>query len=104
MNRRAFITLAAAAATPAAAHHGYMRWDRENPIVIEGWISKELDGFPHWEIWVRVESQDWEVDVGDQFQLERAGLAGMDRRVHYFGKHVGFDAGDEVGQPTDCES
>ena len=86
MDRRAFILLAAAAASPAAAHHGYMRWDKENPVAIEGWISKEMDGFPHWEIWVRVESQDWEVDVGDQFQLERAGLSPDGREFQYLRK------------------
>ncbi len=76
LTRRIFTTLAAAAfAAPALAHHGYMRWDEDNPVVIEGWISKEMDGFPHWEIHVRVDGVDWEVDVGDQFQLEKAGFS-----------------------------
>lgn len=74
MNRRAALALIAAAPTAAFAHHGYMNWDRENLVILEGWISKELDGFPHWEILVRVDGVDWEVDVGDQFQLERVGL------------------------------
>lgn len=79
MRRRAAIALIAAALAPAAlspvlAHHGYMQWDKETPFVIEGWISKEMDGFPHWEIHVRVNSEDWEVDIGDQYQLEKAGL------------------------------
>lgn len=73
ITRRALILSALAA--PAAAHHGYMQWDYENPVFIEGWVSKELDGFPHWEIWVRVGSDDWEVDVGDQFVLKKAGLS-----------------------------
>ena len=53
-----------------------MRWDEDNPVVIEGWISKEMDGFPHWEIHVRVDGVDWEIDVGDKWQLEKAGLRG----------------------------
>lgn len=78
LTRRRFTALTATSATllPIAshAHHGYMRWDEDNPIVIEGWVSKEMDGFPHWEIEVRVDGVDWEVDLGDQFQLKKAGL------------------------------
>ncbi len=76
--RRNFTRLIAASplaiALPARAHHGYMRWDEDNPIAIEGWVSKEMDGFPHWEIHVRVDGVDWEVDLGDQWQLRKAGL------------------------------
>lgn len=78
LTRRHFTRLIAsspfAVAAPVLAHHGYMRWDEDNPVVIEGWISKEMDGFPHWEIHVRVDGVDWEVDLGDQWQLEKAGL------------------------------
>ncbi len=77
LNRRNFTLAAlatAAAASPVLAHHGYMRWDTENPITLSGWISKELDGFPHWEIDMRVDNVDWEVDVGDQFVLKKAGF------------------------------
>lgn len=75
-DRRALLlALAALPAAPAFAHHGYMRWDRDNPVDMEGWISKELDGFPHWEIWIRVDGEDWEVDVGDQFILKKAGFS-----------------------------
>jgi hypothetical protein len=76
LTRRTFslAALAAAIAVPAGAHHGYMRWDTENPIVLSGWISKELDGFPHWEIDIRIDGVDWEVDVGDQFVLQKAGF------------------------------
>ncbi len=77
LTRRQFTVCAAASTTlalPAHAHHGYMRWDEDNPVAIEGWVSNEMDGFPHWEIDVRVDGVDWEVDLGDQFQLQKAGL------------------------------
>ncbi len=75
--RRFFlITGAAAVATGmnAKAHHGLMIWDRENPIKLEGLISEEMDGFPHWEVEIRVDGQDWVIDLGSDFDLERAGL------------------------------
>lgn len=77
LNRRAMLGLlgVSALAGRAAAHHGYMAWDTENPIVLEGWISKEMDGFPHWEFWMRVDGKDWSVDIGDQYQLKRAGFS-----------------------------
>lgn len=79
VDRRAFLGVlgflgAAALAGRAAAHHGYMAWDTENPIVLDGWISKEMDGFPHWEIRVRVDGEDWAVDIGDKFTLQKAGF------------------------------
>lgn len=76
LTRRALIALAAAPLVPARAlaHHGWMKWDEDNPFAIEGWISKEMNGYPHWEIDVRVDGVDWEVDVGDQFALKKAGL------------------------------
>ena len=74
LTRRTLIASAILTPFAARAHHGYMRWDEENPIAIEGWISKEMDGFPHWEIDVRVAGVDWEVDVGDPWALKKAGL------------------------------
>lgn len=75
ITRRAALGLfAALPAGIAAAHHGYMAWDTENPITLEGWISNEMDGFPHWEFWMRVDGEDWSVDIGDQFALKKAGL------------------------------
>ena len=98
MNRRALIaaTLALPFAAPARAHHGWMKWDEENPFFIEGWISKEMDGFPHWEIDVRVDGEDWEVDVGDQFSLKKAGLKpdGSDFRLRREIKVIGLRSAD----------
>ena len=83
--RRMFLA-GAAAALPALAwaHHGWLSWDHDNPIAIEGWISKEMDGYPHWEIDVRVDGEDWAVDVGDDIQLRKAGLRpdGSDFRLN----------------------
>lgn len=86
MIARKLLLAAAAAALPALsmAHHGWLSWDHDNPIVIEGWVSKEMDGYPHWEIDVRVDGEDWEVDVGDDIQLRKAGLRpdGSDFRLN----------------------
>lgn len=63
------------AGTAARAHHGPMPWDRSEIVVLDGIVVQEMDGFPHWEISLRVDGVDWSVDVGDNFTLERAGLA-----------------------------
>ena len=61
-------------AAPALAHHGLMLWSDE-VTAIEGFVSEEMDGFPHWEISVRTpDGQDWDVDVGSDFEMERAGV------------------------------
>jgi hypothetical protein len=59
---------------PAGAHHGLMLWADE-VTTIEGFVSEEMDGFPHWEISVRTaDGVDWEVDVGSDFEMDRAGM------------------------------
>lgn len=65
----------------ALAHHGLMIWDEE-VTTIEGFVSEEMDGFPHWEISVRTpEGHDWEVDVGSDFEMDRAGMKAEDLPV-----------------------
>lgn len=103
MDRRIFLTLTAAlaAAGPAMAHHGLMLWDEENLVVIEGFVSEELDGFPHWEVEVRVseDSDDWVIDMGDDFIMERAGLH-KDGREFTIGKPIKV----EGYQPKDSDT
>lgn len=80
MPRRSLLTmtlavLASGAAMPAAAHHGLMLWDEENVVTVEGFIAEEMDGYPHWEVEIRVsDGDDWIVDLGNDFDMERAGL------------------------------
>lgn len=62
-------------AVPAFAHHGLMIWDKENLVIVEGVVTEEMDGYPHWEITVRAEGEDWLVDIGSDFELERAGFS-----------------------------
>ena len=63
----------------ALAHHGLMLWQDDVVTTVEGFISEEMDGFPHWEIRVRTpDGKDWAVDVGSDFEMERAGLKASD--------------------------
>lgn len=63
-----------AAPLPAVAHHGLMLW-AEEVTTIEGFVSAEMDGFPHWEISVRTpDGRDWAIDVGSDFEMGRAGM------------------------------
>jgi hypothetical protein len=70
-----------AASAPALAHHGLMLWEEE-VTSIDGFVSAEMDGFPHWEISVRTpDGRDWAVDVGSDFEMERAGMKPEDLPV-----------------------
>lgn len=82
---------------PAMAHHGLMLWE-DGTTTIEGFVSEEMDGFPHWEISVRTpDGNDWEVDVGSDFEMERAGLKASDLPV---GTEVRVDG----NRPRDSET
>ncbi len=76
-----FAFAALAAPGPAAAHHGLMLWADET-TTIEGFVSEEMDGFPHWEISVRApDGRDWAIDVGSDFEMGRAGVKPEDLPV-----------------------
>ncbi len=79
ISRRLMLGVALLAAPGLAlAHHGLMLWSDEI-TTIEGFVSAEMDGFPHWEISVRTpDGQDWDVDVGSDFEMERAGIGPED--------------------------
>ena len=85
MVRRVFLLpLLALLVAPAGAlaHHGLMLWQEDVVTTIEGFVSEEMDGFPHWEISVRTpDGKDWEIDVGSEFEMERAGLKAEDLPV-----------------------
>ncbi len=77
---RSILLAAALLAAPATvlAHHGLMIWG-DDVVTIEGFVSEEMDGFPHWEISVRTpDGQDWDVDVGSDFEMEHAGMKAAD--------------------------
>jgi hypothetical protein len=75
------IAVLLAAPGPATAHHGLMLWEDE-VTAIEGFVSEEMDGFPHWEISVRTpDGTDWDIDVGSEFEMERAGVSPEDLPV-----------------------
>ena len=69
-----FAALAAGLSTAARAHHGLMIWDKETLVMLTGIVTEPMDGFPHWEIEVRVDGVDWVIDLGSDFDMERAGL------------------------------
>jgi hypothetical protein len=77
---RPLIVILALLAAPGAAtaHHGLMIWSDE-VTTIEGFVSAEMDGFPHWEISVRTpDGRDWDIDVGSDFEMGRAGMKADD--------------------------
>lgn len=79
--RRLLIVALLAAPGLALAHHGLMIWS-EQVTTIEGFVSAEMDGFPHWEISVRTpDGQDWAVDVGSDFEMDRAGMKAEDLTI-----------------------
>lgn len=82
MRRFAVLLLALLLAPAALAHHGLMLWQEDVVTTIQGFVSEDMDGFPHWEISVRTpDGNDWEVDVGSEFEMDRAGMKAEDLPV-----------------------
>jgi hypothetical protein len=69
--------------TFAWGHHSPMLYDRDKIVVLEGYVSDEMDGFPHWQIKVRMDGKDYNVDLGNEYILREAGLHedGRDFRI-----------------------
>ena len=99
MLRSAFLALALSLAPVGAlAHHGLMLWQDDVLTTIDGFISEEMDGFPHWEISVRTpDGRDWAIDVGSDFEMGRAGVTPEDLPV-------GTKVTVEGNRPRDSEA
>lgn len=81
MKRLFFLPLLAVLMIPvtALAHHGLMVWQDDVVTTVEGFVSAEMDGFPHWEINVRTpEGEEWTIDVGSEFEMDKAGMKAED--------------------------
>lgn len=100
MKRLAFLPLIALLLAPVAAlaHHGLMLWQEDVVTTIEGFVSEEMDGFPHWEIRVRTpDGEDWTIDVGSDFEMDEAGLDPASLQI-------GTEVTVEGNRPRDSDS
>ena len=66
-------TSAAAAAGAARAHHGWA-WTTGGNIELTGVIREARLGMPHGVLDVDVEGEMWQVEVGQPWRNERAGI------------------------------
>lgn len=71
--RAALGLLAAALATPAAAHHGW-RWTADGRFELRGIVTAARLGNPHGVLTVDAAGEVWQVEVGQPWRNERAGL------------------------------
>ncbi|MGF1553892.1 MAG: hypothetical protein ACFBWO_15540 [Paracoccaceae bacterium] len=71
MRRLALAALLAPAL--ALAHHGHIEY-AEEITVLEGFVSKPMRPFPHWEMSIRVDGEDWVIDLGNSYEMRNAGL------------------------------
>lgn len=65
--------LAALAAAPARAHHGW-EWAEAGNSELTGTVVAAKLGNPHGELTLDVAGADWVVEVGQPWRNERAGL------------------------------
>mgnify|MGYP005870967321 CR=1 FL=1 len=71
--RTALALIIAAHATPALAHHGW-RWTADGTFERTGRITAARLGSPHGVLTVRVNREDWTVEVGQPWRNDHAGL------------------------------
>lgn len=64
-------------AAPALAHHGW-RWTSGENIRLTGIIRSARLGNPHGVLQVDVEGEIWQVEIGQPWRNERAGLTDAD--------------------------
>jgi hypothetical protein len=69
--------LVAGLAAPALAHHGW-RWTSGENIELTGIIQSAQLGNPHGVLQVDVEGEIWQVEIGQPWRNESAGLSDAD--------------------------
>jgi hypothetical protein len=75
LTRRHFIDILALVALtgPALAHHGW-RWTEDGEFELTGVITAAKLGNPHGVLTVDAEGEVWQVEVGQPWRNEQAGL------------------------------
>ncbi|SPH17666.1 hypothetical protein DEA8626_01190 [Defluviimonas aquaemixtae] len=75
ITRRGILALVAAlAATPVAAHHGW-RWTNTGEFELTGLITKAKLGNPHGVLTIDADGEIWTAEIGQPWRNERAGLS-----------------------------
>ncbi|HEY0836237.1 MAG TPA: DUF6152 family protein [Azospirillum sp.] len=72
---------AAAAALPAAAHHGWSSYDAGNLVVLEAPVLASSYGNPHGEVQIEAKGKRWVVVLAPPSRMERRGLPREDLAV-----------------------
>lgn len=67
--------LAALAAAPAAAHHGWGSYDARAPLTLTGEIARVVFANPHATLWLATPEKTWEVVLAPPFRMTNRGLA-----------------------------
>ncbi|PWG65404.1 DUF6152 family protein [Spiribacter halobius] len=67
------LLLATLATAPAVAHHGWA-WATEDDYSVTGSITEARLGNPHGELTLDVDGTAWNVEVGQPWRNDRAGL------------------------------
>ena len=71
--RMALCVVAALAAAPALAHHGW-RWTDGGQFELTGVVTHADLGNPHGVLTIEAEDEIWAVEVGQPWRNDRAGL------------------------------
>ena len=69
------IAIAAAAALPAAAHHGWSEYDATKPLTFTGKILESGYEHPHGHIRLETKEKTWHVVLAPPSRMENRGLA-----------------------------
>lgn len=71
----AFVALALGIASfPAMAHHGWS-WAEEENSELTGVVERTSLGNPHGTVTLMVDGETWEIEIGQPWRNERAGLS-----------------------------
>jgi hypothetical protein len=91
MNRRAALGgLAALAAAPAAAHHGWGSYDANTVLTFEGPVLVSKYENPHGEIEMMHEGKRWTCTLAPPFRMQSRGLPAEDIAVGKVVRVVGY--------------
>jgi len=94
--------LLATAGASALAHHGWA-WTTGGNVVVEGIVREARLGLPHGVLKLDVDGEIWEVEVGQPWRNERAGLKDSDFAPGKEIKVVGEPAADPEDRRVKAE-
>lgn len=94
----AMSALLAFAAAPVLAHHGWGSYDAQNPVTLEGALTKVEYANPHVHVELASEGKAWEATLAPPFRMNARGISNVGLKTGMKVKLFGYPSREKQNE------